>query len=217
MQSLTGFFLSKYGMAHKVLLVLWLNLPFMGLMLLTYPYSEFFWYPYWWLNLQTAWLAYCCFEDGLTLLVDQVVWIEFFFLLVAAFFLDYSNTDERAMRERYDCIWALLESDDTLKRTDIPMSVGFSENDTRIYFDILVRVSGQPESCSAERMRKFRRLAMLYSLPMSFRPMLRRRLFLLCIVSVVATSFWCVWYMSKSYSVNNHRDELRARLSSKSK
>ena len=212
---LTGYFLKKYPFPHTVLLVLWLNLPWIALLLLT-PYSEWFWYPFWWLNLQTVWLGYCCFDDGLSFLVHQVLSIELFFILTTAWLCGYAERDtmetNTTMRARYNLIEASLQN--TLQT---PMWMGFNETDAKVYFRLWCDAWVMSEGDNGQRQTKFRRLAKLHSLPMSFAPMFRRRFMFCCIMACVAVVCKIVWSVYEWYTVNTHLDELNAMLLSMSK
>jgi hypothetical protein len=216
MESLTGFYLSRYGLLHKMVLVFWLNLPYMGVLLLTYPYSEFFWYPCWFLNLQTAWLVFCCFDYGLTQLVDKVLWVEFLFVLTTAFFCGYTDiVDDKASKERMQYIEQMLDNEKTLQTRGFVLFIGFSEDEARMYFKILAKFIQKTETYDRDRRNKWRGLAMLYSLPMSLLPMLRRRVLFCVVMSCVALIAWIVWFLYNWNAVSTHKSELHAMLQKK--
>jgi hypothetical protein len=203
-------------------LVFWLNLPYMGVVWLmgvfssTYPYSEFFWYPYWFLNLQTAWLVFCCFDYGLTQLVDQVLWVEFLFVLTTAFFCGYTDIhDDAASKERMQSIQNMLDNEQNMQRRGFVLFSRPTEDEARIYFKILAQVIQKPETLDRERKNKWRGLAMLYSLPMSFFPMLRRRLLFCVVMSCFALIPLIVWCLYKWNAVSTHKSELHAMLEKK--
>ena len=196
----TAYYLMKYGFAHRVALVVWLNLPFLAVMWLAQPYSDLFWYPYWWLNLQTAWCVYSFFEDGLNLLVQKVIWIDIYVILLTAYLSDFVLTDAdikkcRATKQLHDEIWRVLHDDEALRR-GTPRFLGFGEMHTGLFFNILTKVIDEPERFNADRVRKAQRLAMLFSLPMSFFPMLKWRLLFWSIVAgvyMLVLLIVCVW------------------------
>lgn len=197
MQSQTGYFLSKYGWVHKLGLVLWLNAPFLLFTWFTYEYSEILFYPYWFLNVQTAWLMYCCFEKGLTLLVDKVMWAEYYWILSVPWIFgfccptDHEIENNAEIKDLHQRIWSLLNSEDARNRMPTPIDVGFSYNKTRVYVRILMGVIQEPENNYTAMMKKYRRLALLYALRMSFFPMLMMRLYCWAIVFVLCVG--CVF------------------------
>ena len=109
----------------------------------------------------------------------------------------------------------MLDNEKTLQTRGFVLSIGFSEDEARIYFKILGEFIQKTETYDRDRRNKWRGLAMLYSLPMSVCPMLRRRVLFCVVMSCVALIAWIVWFLYNWNAVSTHKSELHAMLEKK--